>query len=112
MSLPGDLTKIIVTGSFLTFRGNIPTGTVMFTPSATLTDTTGKVVVGTPTVATLNGSGQISVAVACTDNANFSPATFTYTVTVALNGSVGGSYPAKSLPHTLGSTIDLTALLP
>jgi len=61
-------------------------------------------------VATLNGSGQISTVVLCTDSANVTG--FTYTIGVAVNGAATASYPAKTISHSLGSTVDLTALLP
>lgn len=111
MPLPGDLNTITVTGTFLDIFGNAASGTVTFTPSVLpLTDAVGHVIIEGPTVATLNGSGQISVVVACTDNANLSA--FTYTITPSINGSPAASYPGKALPHTLGSTVNLTALLP
>jgi hypothetical protein len=111
MSLPGDLTTITVTGTFLTILGAAATGKVTFTPSVVpLTDSVGHVIIDGPTVATLDGSGHISVVLACTDNANL-PA-FTYEVAPAINGAAASRYPAKALPHSLGSTVDLTALLP
>jgi hypothetical protein len=111
MPLPGDLNTITVTGTFKDVRGNVASGTVTFTPSVVpLIDNVGHVVVDGPTVATLNGSGQISTVLACTDNANLSA--FTYTISPTINGAQTASYPAKSVPHSLGSTVDLTALLP
>jgi hypothetical protein len=111
MPLPGDLTTITVTGTFLSVRGAVATGAVTFTPSVVpLVDSVGHVIVDGPTTATLNGSGQISAVLACTDNANL-PA-FTYTVSIAVNGATTAAYPGKAIPHTLGSTVDLTALLP
>ena len=111
MPLPGDLTTITVTGTFLTVQGVAASGTVTFTPSVVpLIDNVGNVIVDGPVVATLNGSGQISVVLACTDNANI-PA-FTYTIAPAINGTSAALYPLKAIPHTLGSTVDLTALLP
>jgi hypothetical protein len=111
MPLPGDLTTITVTGSFLSVLGVASTGTVTFTPSVVpLVDSVGNVIIDGPSVATLNGSGQISIVLACTDNTNLSA--FTYTVGIAVNGAGTASYPAKAIPHTLGSTVDLTALLP
>lgn len=111
MPLPGDLTTITVTGTFLSYQGSVATGTVTFTPSVLpLIDNVGHVIIDGPTVATLDGSGHISVVLACTDNANI-PA-FTYTITPTINGALPSAYPSKAIPHTLGLTVDLTALLP
>jgi len=109
--LPGDLTTITVTGTLLNVFGVKATGTVTFTPSALpLIDAVGHVIVDGPTAVTLTGSNDVSVVLACTDNANI-PA-FTYTIGIALNGAPTAQYPGKAIPHTLGSTVDLTALLP
>ena len=111
MPLPGDLTTITVTGTFKDVLGNAASGTVAFVPSTIpLVDPVGHVLIDATTVATLNGSGQISVAVACTDNTNL-PA-FTYTIQVVLNGAGVSVSGAKALPHTLGSTVDLSSVLP
>lgn len=111
MALPGDLTTITVTGTFLSVLGAAASGTVTFTPSVLpLIDNVGHVIVEGPAVAVLNGSGQISIVLACTDNTNI-PA-FTYTVAPKINGAQVAAYPLKAVPHTLGSTVDLTALLP
>ncbi len=113
MALPGNVNTITVTGTFLTPSGSPATGTVTFTPSAaTFTDSAGEVILTAPVTAGLNGSGVISQVLACTDNSNLSGTPFTYTVTVALDGLPGSAYPGKSLPHSLGSTVDLSALLP
>lgn len=111
MPLPGDLNTITVTGTFKTVAGAVASGTVTFIPSTIpLIDSVGHVLIDATTVATLNGSGQISVAVACTDNTNL-PA-FTYTIQVVLNGAGASMSGAKTLPHTLGSTVDLSSVLP
>lgn len=111
MPLPGDLTTITVTGALLDVFGVKATGSVSFTPSVLpLTDSTGHVIIEGPTTAGLDGVSNLSVVLACTDNANL-PA-FTYTIAVSLNGAQAAQYPGKAIPHTLGTTVDLTALLP
>ena len=113
MALPGNVNAITVTGTFLTPAGAAATGTVTFTPSvSTLIDSAGHAILASPVTATLNGSGQISQALACTDNGTLTGAPFTYSVTVALGGLPGSAYPGKSLPHTLGASVDLSTLLP
>jgi hypothetical protein len=111
MPLPGDLNTITVTGTLLNVLGVKATGTVTFTPSVLpLNDSVGHVTIEGPTSAALDGVNNMSVVLVCTDNANL-PA-FTYTISVALNGAAAAQYPGKSIPHTLGTTVDLTALLP
>lgn len=110
--LPGDLSQITVTGTFLSFTGAASTGTVTFTPSsAPLKDTASVEFTGAPVVATLNASGAISVNIICTGNTDLSPSVWTYTITTNING-VSSSYPGKQIPYSPNSTIDLTALLP
>lgn len=111
MPLPGDLTTITVTGTLLDIFGVKATGTVTFTPSVLpLIDSVGHVVIEGPTTGALDGTNTLSMVLACTDNANL-PA-FTYTIAVALNGASAAQFPGKAIPHTLGTTVDLTALLP
>lgn len=111
MPLPGDLTTITVTGTLLDIFGNKAPGTVTFTPSVLpLTDSVGHVVIEGPTTASLDGFNNVNIVVVCTDNANL-PA-FTYTIAVALGGAPAAQFPGKAIPHTLGTTVDLTALLP
>jgi hypothetical protein len=113
MPMPGNVVTITVTGTFLTLWGAPATGTVTFDPGpVTLIDSAGRAILASPVTATLNGSGQISAAIACTDNGNLTGAPFTYTVTVAVDGLPGSAYPGKSIPHTLAPAVDLSTLLP
>ena len=113
MALPGDISTIVVTGTFLGFAGTPCTGCVTFDPGGVvLADATGHAILVAPVTATLNGSGHISVTLPCTDAVTLSPGPFTYTVTTALDGLPGSSHPRKAIPHTLGASVDLSALLP
>jgi hypothetical protein len=111
--LPGGITVITVTGTFLHPSGTPASGTVTLDPGpVTLTDSAGHVILAAPVTATLSGSGQVSVVIPCTDDETLSGGPFTYSVTVALDGLPGATYPGKSIPHTLGASVDLSALLP
>ena len=113
MALPGNVNTITVTGTFLTPAGAPATGTVTFNPgSGVFIDAGGPVILASPVTATLNGSGQISAVLACTDNVTLSGTPFTYSVQIALGGQPASAYPNKSLPHTLGATVNISTLLP
>ena len=113
MALPGNVNTITVTGTFLTPAGAPATGTVTFNPgTGVFLDAGGQAILVGPVTATLNGSGQISQVLACTDNVTLTGAPFTYAVAVALNGQAGSTYPGKSLPHTLGASVNIATLLP
>lgn len=110
--IPGDLSSIIVTGTFLNFLGVPASGTVTFTPSITpLKDVASTMFTGGAIVATLNGSGSFSVSLTCTSNNDILPFAWTYTITTNING-VSTVYPGKAIPYSPSSTVDLTALLP
>jgi hypothetical protein len=114
MPLPNDLNVIIVTGTWQTITGTALTGQVIFTPSTTVADSTGHVILPQAGyAAVLNASGQISVTIPCTDNANLQPTGWTYTVQeqIPYAGTTWRTY-SISLPHTLGSTVDLSAVAP
>ena len=112
MPLPGGLTTITVTGTFLDAKGNAASGTVTFAPSTpVLTDSAGHAVLTMPVTVVLS-SGRLSVVLPTTDNASLLPAPWTYTVSVALEGMPASACPGKAIPSTLGSTVDLSALLP
>lgn len=115
MPLPGDLTTITVTGTYLDGGGNPLTGHVTFTPTADLQDSTGHVVLRAAPLYAYLTSGVISIVLPCTDNATLNPAAWAYTVTEALSDG-SQSLPNRSytiqVPHTLGTTVDITTLIP
>lgn len=109
MQLPPNLTTITVTGTFNDQGENLGTGTVTFAAEGMLTDA-GYAILSSSAVVTIAG-GVISVALPCTDNADLAPTPFMYNITVALGGQAGVTYTGISIPHTLGATVDLTALI-
>jgi len=109
--LPSDLTAITVTGTYTSASGVPLAGTVNFMLTVPVTDSTGRVILAPGTTqAPLNPSGSFSVTLACTDNADLSPNGFTYLVTEVIPG-LGRAY-SISLPHTLGTSVDLSQLVP
>ncbi len=111
MALPGDINAITVTGTYLTPSGSAMSGTVTFTPSTpVLVDTTGHVLLGgTGVTVALNGSGAFSVVLPCTGQ--LTPANWSWTVTETIGGLSPRSY-SINLPHSLGSTVDISTLAP
>jgi hypothetical protein len=115
VSLPGDLTTITVTGTYIDGSGNQLAGYVTFTPTADLVDSTGHTVLrATPLTATLSG-GSISIVLPCTDNATLSPDTWAYTIAETISDGLN-NLPIRTytvqLPHTLGASVDLSTLVP
>lgn len=115
MPLPGDLTTITVTGTYLDGGGNPLTGHVTFTPTADLQDSTGHVVLRAAPLYAYLTTGVISIVLPCTDNATLNPVSWAYTVVESLSDGTQ-SLPNRTytvqLPHTLGTTVDLTTLIP
>jgi hypothetical protein len=110
MPLPGDLTSITVTASYPNIAGQPQTGLVKFDPGQPVSDGTGKVILtGAVTCYVFNGVMQ-PVILPCTDNAGLNPTGFLYKITETLGTNVR-SYSVY-LPHTLGSTVDLSSLTP
>lgn len=115
MPLPVDLTTITVTGSYQDGSGNPLYGYVTFTPSTDLTDSTGHVILRAAPILVNLSKGAISVLLACTDNANISPSGWSWVVTEVV-GTISGNLSPRTynvlVPHTLGSTVDLSTLAP
>lgn len=125
MPLPGNISLVTVTGTFLTYTGVPCTGSVTFRPSgdpwlkdadadATLVpgdivctlDTDGKVVGPTGAV----GVGGVGVVLPATDDPDLNPTGFVYDVTVALSGQTPQEY-SIALPAAT-ATVDLADLAP
>lgn len=115
MALPGGLTTITVTGQFLAADGTPARGTVSFTPSAAVAYPARNVIFPpVPLIIPLSGTGTVSVTLPCTDNPGLGPAgggAWSYTVAETITGAGSRSYPLV-LPHTLGSPVDLSSVLP
>lgn len=109
MTLPVNLQTITVTGTYLDTTGVPLSGSLTFTPPAQLVDVATAIMYAAPVTATLDSSGHFSVTLICTDNSTLSPAGWSYTVVETIMGT--RSYTIY-VPHTLGSSIDLSVLVP
>lgn len=110
MTFPPDLNLIAVTGTYTTITGSPLTGYVNFSITTPVTDPEGHVIFNISTQsAALNSSGSFNIIIPCTDNTDLAPA-FTYLVTEVIPG-LGRAYYV-SLPHTLGSSVDISELAP
>lgn len=111
MALPANITTITVTGTYTDFQGNAASGTVAFTPSSSeLMDPGASTMLdAVPIVATLDSTGHFSVTLPCTDNATLGPAGWTYQVVETVHGI--RTYNID-LPHTLGASVDISAVAP
>lgn len=114
MPLPSDLTKITVTGTFIDPAGNGVAGSVAFSAPVAVYDATGLAIISTvPVVAKLDGNGSFSTVLPCTDNAGMSPTGWGYSILISTaQQQTLGLYTGVPIPHTLGSTADLSAILP
>lgn len=111
MALPGNIVTITVTGTYTDFLGNAANGTIAFTPTASeLLDPAATTMLdAVPIVATLDSNGHFSVVLPCTDNTTLLPGSWEYTVTETIHGI--RSYQIL-LPHTLGASVDISAVAP
>ena len=112
MSLPGGLTTIIITGTYMDSSGTAQAGSVSFTPTSAVTDAAGKTVLTeTAVTAVLNSLGSFTLTLPCTDTAGLTPSGWAFVTTVSVPGAQQTFSPVY-LPHALGSTVDISALLP
>ena len=115
MPLPIDLTSITVTATYEDGSGAPLFGYVTFTPSAELTDSTGHVILRAAPISAQLFRGSISQVLACTDNANIAPSGWYWIVNEVI-GNAAGVLTQRTynvlLPHSLGSTVDLSTLVP
>jgi hypothetical protein len=110
VSLPVGLPTIAVTGQYEDATGTAQAGSVSFTPTSTVVDAAGKVVLTqTAVTAVLDGTGSFSLTLPCTDTAGLVPIGWGYTLVVSVPGAQANLTPVY-LPHALGSTVDITAL--
>ena len=113
MPLPGNVSTLVVIGTFLTPEGNPSTGTITFTPSRWLTNSGANVALPNSGVTkTLGTAGNFTVTLPVTDDSDLQPANWYYTVSEVVDG-VSQSY-AMLLPGTAGSggTVYLADLAP
>jgi hypothetical protein len=109
MALPSNLSTITITGQYLNFQGAPILGQVKIYPSTLLIDQAAKDIIVPATITTdLNKTdGTFSVTVPITNDPDATPLNFTYAFEEAF---VGGSTYFISLPSSLGSTVDISAL--
>jgi hypothetical protein len=113
MPLPGNVSTLVVIGTFLTPEGNPSTGTITFTPSRWLTNSGADVAIPNSSVTkTLGTAGNFSVTLPVTDDGDLQPANWFYTVSEVIDG-VSQSY-SLLLPGTAGTggTVYLADLAP
>jgi hypothetical protein len=113
MPLPGNVSTLVVIGTFLTPEGNPSTGTITFTPSRWLTNSGANVALPNSGVTkTLGTAGNFTVTLPVTDDGDLQPANWYYTVSEVVDG-VSQSY-SLLLPGTAGSggTVYLADLAP
>ena len=112
MTLPGDLTVTVLTGTFLDFTGAPLRGSLSLTPSAELVDVTGAVVVPmTERVYQLSGQGTIVTdPLVSTDNSTVEPQGWTYRLCLAINGLAPQVWNIL-LPYS-AEPVDISALTP
>jgi hypothetical protein len=111
--LPGNVSTLVVLGTFLTPEGNPSTGTITFTPSRWLTNSGANVALPNSGVTkTLGTAGNFTVTLPVTDDGDLQPANWFYTVSEVVDG-VSQSY-SLLLPGTAGSggTVYLADLAP
>lgn len=112
VGIPGDLTTITVTGTYTDPAGNALAGSVQFAAPVEVCDSTGHVVVSTVPVTVSLVAGAFSVVLPCSDNADLAPTSFAYNYTENLTALGYARTIPIALPHTLGSSIDISQLIP
>jgi hypothetical protein len=111
LTLPAGINTITVTGDYANVIGSAAAGAVVFTPSSQISDTSGEIILtGAAVTATLS-NGLMSIVLPCTDNTTLRPVPFSYTVTQAIGGTWGQPFTI-TLPSTLGTSVDMSALVP
>lgn len=111
MALPGNLTTITVTGTYLDIAGNPIAGQVKFTPRAVIKNVTSNIILINSTITvTLDASGAFSQALVATDDTDAAPVNFTYRVEEAFSG--GRTFDILLPSATAGGTIDLADVSP
>jgi hypothetical protein len=108
MPLPTSIKHITVTGKWFKGDGTAASGTVSFARSVYLQGPGDNAFVAPHThSATLDADGAISISLPATDDPDWSPQGWMYTVTENLEGLTSRSY-SLSVPHdTVGDTLDL-----
>lgn len=102
------LQLITVTGQYLYLDGTPAVGTVSFLNSTVLVNTVAnEIVVPKFVTATLDATGRFSIALPATNDPDFTPLNFTYTVIEKIEGRLDRKYSISLPVDAVGSTIDL-----
>jgi hypothetical protein len=114
VTFPAGLTTITVTGTNIeTLDGTPLSGVIIFTPSEVVAaPAVSALLEGSATAEVVNGTITQPFVIPTTDC--ITPP-FTYTITDRLQRPEGTSPPpvtGVSIPHTLGATVDISALIP
>lgn len=110
MSFPAGASTITLTGTFpAPVAGTARAGRVVLTPSARLVDSTQKAIYSGGGSITLDNAGHFSALLLCTDDTDVQPEGWRWRVDEQPSGGPRATYWID-LPHTLGSTVDLSAL--
>lgn len=113
MAMPGNVTTVVVAGTFLTPEGEPSTGTVSFTPSSWLTNSGANIAIPNSTVTkALGTAGDFTVTLPITDDSDLNPEGWIYSVAEVVDG-VSQSYNI-AIPGTVavGGTVFLADLVP
>lgn len=111
MSIPAAITAITVSGLYVAPDGSAVTGSVSFTPSVAAT-TPGALLPVSPLTVELDSTGAFSVALAATDDPQWAPSGFTYTVTERINGARARTYSIVVPAASPGGVLDLATVAP
>jgi hypothetical protein len=106
-----SLSTISVTGFFFDSSLTGQSGSVLFYPTSVLTDSAGKVFLGTSPITAVVASGTMTAqTLVTTDNTALLPSGWQYTISVSVPGAsqVFNTY----LPSSLGASVDLSQLAP
>lgn len=106
MSWSPDVVTRVVTGRYITFRGNPAKGTVSFAPNTRVLDSGDAVLIESPIVVRFDGFGEFEVELPTTDNPELKPSNWVYQVTIRING-VRPRQLWVTLPYGDGSPVDL-----
>ena len=110
MALPGNVTTVLVTATYLDAFGVPPRGTVTFTLDDLLVNVAEEqYVVPSSYTVPIDSAGAISVALPASDDPDVSPNGWAYTVTENYPG--GRTYDI-TLTEAMAPTVDLVSLAP
>lgn len=112
MPFPAGASTITVTGSFpAPVAGTARAGSIVFTPSAVLVDSTQQAIYSGAGTVTLDTAGEFSTTLLCNDDTDIQPTGWRWRVDEQPTGGRRRTYWVD-LPSTLGASVDLSELAP